>query len=85
MQAIAAQVKEKVVIAERALLYVLGFQLDVGYPFECALIILTDTQLGYQATCVLETGEIEPIGEALAELRASDYLERLVENICHVR
>ena len=85
LQAIEAQLKERIIVAERALLYVLGFDLTVAQPQAYVEHILRETKLLDVVFIVTENGEIESLCETANKLGHEACLKALILEVCRCR
>ena len=85
LQAVSVQLKEKVLIAERALLYVMGFDTDVVHPYTAAEEIFAETEVLQQAMAATDTGELQLLAETPADFNLLRFAEKLVYDLCNIR
>ena len=85
LQAVTVQLKEKVLIAERALLYVMGFDTDVIHPYAAAEEILSETEVLRQAMVATETGELELLLETPTDFNLPSFTSKLIYDLCTFR
>ena len=75
LQAVSVQLKEKVLIAERALLYVMGFDTDVVHPYTAAEEILAETEVLQQVMAATDTGELQLLTDFMEERTGQGWEE----------